>query len=46
MLGFIIDTMMIRPLAGALLQPTPEKFIKVISLVLLITGFHFDILAS
>ncbi len=46
LLGFIIDRMFIRPIASALMQPTPEKFVKVVSLVLLIAGFHFDILAS
>jgi hypothetical protein len=44
--GFAIDKLIVTPMAWALMQPTPERVIKILSLALLIAGFHFDLLAS
>lgn len=40
------DALVIEPLAWILERPLVDRYIKVLSLLLLIIGFHFDILAS
>jgi hypothetical protein len=44
--GLVIDKLIITPLARALTQPAPDRAIKILSFLLLIAGFHFDLLAS
>jgi len=44
--GMVIDFMLIRPVTKLLTLKYLKKWIKLISLLLLLTGFHFDLLAS
>lgn len=44
--GLIINSMFIRPLAWTLEHPSLDRFTKIISLFLLLIGFHFELLAS
>lgn len=41
-----IDTVLIEPLAWILERETVDKLIKIVSAILLLFGFHFDLLAS
>lgn len=42
--GSIIDVLILEPIAWALERPALDKWIKAMSLVLLLIGFHFDFL--
>lgn len=48
LIGFelAINFVLIRPLAWALEHPSLDRFTKVMSLLLLLIGFHFELLAS
>lgn len=48
LIGFelVINFFFIKPLAWTLEHPSFERFTKVISLLLLLIGFHFELLAS
>lgn len=43
---FMINLVLIKPLAWALEHPSLDRFTKVMSLLLLLVGFHFELLAS
>ena len=45
-LGLLVDTLVFEPLAWVLDRDAVERWIKVTSVLLLLTGFHFDLLAS
>ncbi len=45
-IGLILDVVLLEPLAGLLNKPFLGKFLKIVSVVLLIIGFHFDLLSS
>ena len=44
--GTLFDVVIIDNLAWLLERPKVENWIRVISLILLLVGFHFDLLAS
>ena len=44
--GVFIDSVLIEPLAWVLEREGVEKALKIISVLLLVLGFHFDLLAS
>jgi hypothetical protein len=46
LLGLLVDSLLIEPLAWMLERESFDRVIKVVSLLLLATGFHFDLLAS
>jgi hypothetical protein len=46
LLGALLDTLIVRPLARVLEVKALDKWIKGLSVVLLLVGFHFDLLAS
>lgn len=46
LLGATIDMLLIEPLAWVLKQPALDRLVKLVSLSLLVLGFHFDLLAS
>jgi hypothetical protein len=45
-LGLLIDTLFIEPVAWLVERPRLERSGKVLSIALLLIGFHFDLLAS
>jgi hypothetical protein len=45
-LGLVVDTLVFEPLAWVLDRDAVERWIKVTSVLLLVAGFHFDLLAS
>jgi uncharacterized membrane protein YdcZ (DUF606 family) len=46
LLGLIIDTIFIEPLAWIMERESIDRLIKIVSIALLLIGFHFDLLAS
>ncbi len=44
--GLAVNSILIKPLAQVLENPSLDRFIKIISLLLLLIGFHFELLAS
>jgi hypothetical protein len=44
--GTALDSMVVEPVARALMNEWLDKWIKVLSVLLLLLGFHFDLLAS
>lgn len=46
LLGLLINAIFIRPLAWTLENPSLDRFTKIASLLLLLIGFHFELLAS
>ena len=46
MLGLAMNTCFIQPIAGLLENPSLDHYIKIASLVSLLVGFHFELLAS
>jgi hypothetical protein len=44
--GLVLDIAFIEPLAWTLERPRLDKWIKSVSLILLLAGFHFDLLSS
>jgi hypothetical protein len=44
--GFLLDILLIEPLAWILERPSLDRLVKLFALLLLIIGFHFDLLAS
>jgi hypothetical protein len=46
MLGLLFDLVVIEPVARAFDRDAPDRLIKIGSLLLLVLGFHFDLLAS
>lgn len=45
-IGALVDFILIEPLAWCLERKHIDKWVKIISVILLIVGFHFDLLAS
>ena len=45
-LGLALDMLVIEPFAWVLDRPALDRLVKFVSLLLLIVGFHFDLLAS
>jgi hypothetical protein len=46
MLGLLLDLAIIEPVARVFDRDAPDRLIKIGSLLLLVLGFHFDLLAS
>ncbi len=44
--GLLIDSLLIEPLAWMIERPDFEKWVKIGSILLLLIGFHFDLLGS
>src|SRR5262249_50080084 len=45
-LGYLFDKVVIELIASALERPNLDKWVKAIATVLLLVGFHFDLLAA
>lgn len=46
MLGLAVNSFVIKPMAWVLEHPSLDRFMKITSLLLLLIGFHFELLAS
>jgi hypothetical protein len=46
LLGIVLDFTLFRPIAYFLYHPSNERLIKIMSVFLLLVGFHFDLLTS
>jgi hypothetical protein len=46
LLGLVINSGLIKPLAWILEHPSLDRFTKIVSLLFLLVGFHFELLAS
>ena len=46
LLGLVINSGLIKPLAWVLEHPSLDRFTKVVSLLFLLIGFHFELLTS
>jgi hypothetical protein len=46
LIGLIVDTLFIEPISWAMVRPSLDRWVKVLSVTLIIVGFHFDLLAS
>lgn len=44
--GLVVNSLLIKPLALILENPSLDRFIKIASLLFLLLGFHFELLAS
>ena len=46
LLGLLIDFLIVEPIAWIIERPHIDKWVKIMAVILLILGFHFDLLAS